>query len=294
MIGPRRGVPAVPQTSRARSSILSARKENTERSRVSGSRSRSRCSSTRQEIEKETEKSKEKEFAWMDSDDEASASPASPPSQPREKSPEKVALEDVHTLSQMTRMAGSFEQRLKRREMNPRDLVELVRALSRSKYFDPSLFARLTDALRKAFGEKALRGPQVLDVLCRLSDLNAYNVGLFNDGCELLQPVLEQLPEVDRQRFEASLKQVKHSISEGLADSLKTKKLQGDTRAACPMFWRGQCKWGPKCKLSHDVNSFEGTAREGTWRPPSVSGGPSRGFKQSADMFTADKCGALW
>ena len=48
--------------------------------------------------------------------------------------------------------------------MNPRDLVELVRALSRSKYFDPSLFARLTDALRKAFGEKALRGPQVLDV----------------------------------------------------------------------------------------------------------------------------------
>ena len=111
MIGPRRGVPAVPQTSKARSSILSARKENTERSRVSGSRSRSRCSSTRQEIEKETEKSKEKEFAWMDSDDEASASPASPPSQPREKSPEKVALEDVHTLSQMTRMAGSFEQR---------------------------------------------------------------------------------------------------------------------------------------------------------------------------------------
>eukprot|EP00439_Symbiodinium_sp_Y106_P084392 s1430_g25.t1 len=67
-----------------------------------------------------------------------------------------------------------------------------------------------------------------------------------------------------------------------------------DRRQACPMFWRGQCKWGPKCKLSHDSSSFESTMDSGSWRPPSQSGGKSVGFKQSSDLFKADRCGALW
>lgn len=60
------------------------------------------------------------------------------------------------------------------------------------------------------------------------------------------------------------------------------------------MFWRGQCKWGPKCKLSHDQDSFEVTMRDGNWKTPTQSGGKSVGFKQSADLFKEDRCGALW
>lgn len=247
---------------------------------------------------------KEKEFAWMDSDDDdegegkpskrAAASPAS--SRAASSSPsspaQAVPIDQVQTLAQMAKLAPGLEQRLRKGELRSRELCEVARALARSKFFDPGLFGPLSSELRRACHRRRLGGSELLETICALAELNAYDAELFEVAVECLRPEMNSLQEPQRQRLEAALKKVNHTPGEEFFSALKA--CRRDRREACPMFWRGQCKWGPKCKLSHDQESFEDTATEGKWRPPSMSGGKSVGFKQSADLFREDRCGALW
>lgn len=227
----------------------------------------------------------------MDSDDESESFHAD--ASTRSTSVKAVPLDKVKTLSQMAKLAPTLEKRLKLGSVKSSELCEVAKALARSKYFDPGLFSPLAVLLRKAFEKNELGTMDIVNTICWLAELNAYDAGLFEVACKSLFPTLAQLPDNERQRIEAALKQVNHNPGDEFRSALKTKK-RGDGRDACPMFWLGQCKWGPRCKLSHDPLSFEHTARQGTWRPPSSSGGKSRGFVQSADLYKADKCGALW
>uniref|UniRef100_A0A7S2QJ31 C3H1-type domain-containing protein n=1 Tax=Zooxanthella nutricula TaxID=1333877 RepID=A0A7S2QJ31_9DINO len=177
-------------------------------------------------------------------------------------------------------------------DVRSRELCDVVGALARSKYFDPGLFELLASELQRACRKGRLGAAEILQVLCSMSELNAYNAALFGAACEALRPGLKDFSEALRSRLEAALKRVNHDPGSDFFNCLQQRPR--DTREACPMFWRGQCKWGPKCKLSHDQDSFEATAREGNWRPPSQSGGRSVGFNQSSDLFKADRCGALW
>jgi len=233
----------------------------------------------------------------MDSSDDSEArSPSARgrPSRSESSSSRKaVPLEKVRTLGEMARLAPGLERKLQQRELRPRELCEVASALSRSKYFDAGLFDHLHKELRRAFRRKQLGTAETLGVLCSLAELNAYDAETFEAACAALGPAAGALSEADRQRLGAALKQVKHSPGEELAHALKARG-RADTREACPMFWRGQCKWGSKCKLSHDSDAFEGTMQDGKWRPPTQSGGKSVGFKQSSDLFKADRCGALW
>jgi len=237
----------------------------------------------------------------MDSGDDdgggAAAAPSPPPSSPRSSSSssgtaKSVPLGKVETLGQMARKAPELERRLKRGDLRPRELCEVVGALSRSRYFDAGLFDPLAKELARAFRKRHLDTMEVLNAICSLADLNAYDEPMFEAACSFLSPGMERLDGADRQRLEAALKRVNHDAGGTFAAVLK--EARRDRREACPMFWRGQCKWGPKCKLSHDAEAFESSTATGTWRPPTQSGGKSVGFKQSADLFKADRCGALW
>lgn len=203
-----------------------------------------------------------------------------------------VPIEQVQTLSQMARLAPDLERRLKRGDVRSRELREVAAALSRSRYFDGGLFEALNPELKRAFEKRRLGMREILDIICDLTELNAYDAGLFEAACATLEREIGTAPDSEKLRLEVALKRVGHDAG-GLAVLLKAKR-SGDNRQACPMFFRGQCKWGPKCKLSHDPESFERAAEEGSWKPPSQSGGKSVGYKQSSDLFKADRCGALW
>lgn len=269
-------------------------------------RSKSRSSSAGKKSETK-KKNKEKEFAWMDSEEEDTA-PKSPKKssrrsersrskrrRSRSSSEEKpVRLEEVQSLGQMAKLAPSLQKRLKRGDLRAKELCEVVAALVRSKFFDGDLFEILANELRRAFNRRSLGPSEIITTIAQLGDLNAYNQRVFEAACDALGRELSRLPEALRQKLESTLRRVKHTPSEDFQKALSQRSGGSDRRAACPMFWRGQCKWGPKCKLSHDDNSFESTIDSGTWKPPSMSGGKSVGFKQSADLFKADRCGALW
>jgi len=238
----------------------------------------------------------------MDSseEDEAPKSPASPASSKASGGSSSsgarkaVPIEEVKTLGQMARLAPALEKRLQRGELRSRELCEVACALGRSKYFDAGLFEHLSKELRRVFERRSLGTTDTLNALCSMAELNAYNADMFEAACAVLKPELAGLPDAGRLRLEAALKQVNHRTSDDFLNALRKKERSSDGREACPMFFRGQCKWGPKCKLSHDSSSFDSSALEGKWRPPSSSGGKSVGYKQSSDLFKADRCGALW
>lgn len=237
---------------------------------------------------------KAKEFEWMDSeeDDEGVTRPHDSPRAAPSSPPMLVPIDKVDTLAQMVRLAPSLEKRLRSGDVRSRELCDIAEALARSKFFDPGLFEPLAAELRRAFQRGRLGGTDVVHILLALADLNAYDATTFEAACEALRPDLGNVPEASRQRLETAFKKLSHNPGEEFFAALKI--CRRDRREACPMFWRGQCKWGPKCKLSHDQESFEATAKEGAWKPPSQSGGKSVGFQQSSDLFKADRCGALW
>jgi hypothetical protein len=291
MIGPRRGIAArAAGIGRGGIQASSTRK-----------RSRSRSKSPKKAQGKESGREKgndKKEFAWMDSGDESDASKKSVKSSASSTAGKAVPLKDVQTLGQMARQAPDLEKRLNNGDVRPRELVEAAAALARSKFFDAGLFKPLHSELARACRKGYLSTADMLAALCDLAELNAYDKHLFEDACSaLLQSAsdLERMPESERKRLDAALKRVNHDPGQRLMSVLKAKaEVLSDRRAPCPLFFKGQCKWGPKCKLSHDDAAFERSIRDGTWKPPSQTGTKSRGFEQSADLFKQDRCGALW
>lgn len=203
-----------------------------------------------------------------------------------------MPIDKVETLAQMARLAPELERRLRKGDVRPRELCEVAAALARSKFFDGGLVESLAKEFCHVFKKRQLGASDVVSALCSLAELNAYNARMFEAGCELLCE--SNVADASKQRLEAALKQVNHDPGELLQKLRSRGSARGDTREPCTLFWRGQCKWGPKCKLSHDAESFERNAEEGKWRPPTQSGNKSVGFKQSADLFKADRCGALW
>eukprot|EP00811_Abedinium_folium_P007341 NODE_16773_length_978_cov_4.464160.p1 GENE.NODE_16773_length_978_cov_4.464160~~NODE_16773_length_978_cov_4.464160.p1 ORF type:complete len:194 (+),score=65.97 NODE_16773_length_978_cov_4.464160:1-582(+) len=193
----------------------------------------------------------------------------------------------------MTQLAPTLEHRLLEGAVGARELCDIAGALARSRYFDAKLFGLLVIELRKAIANKALTALSTVNVVCWLAELNAYDAGLFEAACSSLIVVLGTLPESERNRMEASLKSVNHEPSAEFKGGLKTKRPE-DSRTTCPMFWRGQCKWGQRCKFSHEASAFETSVNCGAWRAPSQSGGRSRGYMQSADLYKGDKIGAMW
>jgi len=234
-----------------------------------------------------------KEFAWMDSDDDDEEKDTGAAS--RSASPARlVPMEDVQTLGEMSQHAPQLERRLEDRDLDARELVKVAAAIARSKFFDAGLMEKLADEVRHVCKKRQLNVADTISILCCYADLNAPAPEMFEAACKMLHPEVSGLAESDRQRLDAALKRVGHSVDDAFASALRKRGRDADRREACPMFWRGQCKWGPKCKLSHDPDAFEGSVKEGNWRPPSMSGGKSVGYKQSADLFKADRCGALW
>eukprot|EP00929_Paragymnodinium_shiwhaense_P008906 TRINITY_DN112896_c0_g1_i1.p1 TRINITY_DN112896_c0_g1~~TRINITY_DN112896_c0_g1_i1.p1 ORF type:complete len:336 (+),score=85.65 TRINITY_DN112896_c0_g1_i1:161-1168(+) len=272
----------------------------------------------------------DKEFAWMDSGDESSAgSPRdkqkrnSSKSKKTKKASEKrkarsrsrsrsrsgsscssdaaptVPIAQIDTLGQMARAATSLQKRLEKGELRPRELVEVVQALARSKYFNGELFSALADELRRAVEARRrdLGVQEILDVVFKLADLNAYNERLFEAACVALTSEMPAVPESERQKLEATLKRFSHRPGDEFIAALRSRRPEASTgsrKPPCELFFRGQCKWGPKCKLSHDEAAFDNAMNSSTWRPPTQSGNKSVGYKQSADLFKADRCGALW
>eukprot|EP00747_Dinoflagellata_sp_TGD_P166107 gnl/TRDRNA2_/TRDRNA2_188381_c0_seq1.p1 gnl/TRDRNA2_/TRDRNA2_188381_c0~~gnl/TRDRNA2_/TRDRNA2_188381_c0_seq1.p1 ORF type:complete len:272 (-),score=44.63 gnl/TRDRNA2_/TRDRNA2_188381_c0_seq1:100-915(-) len=271
MIGPRRGIVARSgtQSSRAPAPVQSTRARPRSRSRSNAS---------------DDSDKKDKAFAWMDSGDESESE--------SKNAPKPVPLDKVERIGQMAQLAPSLEKRLKRGEVRERELCEIAAALNRSKFFDGGLFEQLSKELERAFRKRRLGHQDAMKVLCWLAEMNAYNAEMFSAACAVLEPELSSFPEPEQRRVEAALKGVNH-LSQSFASALKGAR-RVDKREACPLFWKGQCKWGPKCKLSHDQDNFESTVQDGRWQAANSLKNKTQGFMQSADMYKADRCGALW
>lgn len=232
----------------------------------------------------------------MDSGDESDASGKSATSKRSAASsgPKPVPIEEVETLGQMALLAPSLEKRLKNGELRTRELCAVTHALERSKYFDADLLTLLWKELKRIIKRRQLTPTEMVGIMCSLAGLNAYDSSMFEAACCAIGPEISLLSDADKSRLQVALKNVNHDPGEEFSQGLQKTQRKGDGRDPCPMFWRGQCKWGPKCKLSHDQQSFDTSAQEGNWKPPTVSGGKSVGYKQSSDLFKADRCGALW
>lgn len=157
---------------------------------------------------------KEKEFAWMDSEDDEAVEKgqaATPPGSPVKSPVRDLDIHEVETLAQMARLAPGLEKRLRRGELRSRELCDVAEALARSKYFDQSLFGPLSSELSRAFRRGRLGPSDILQTLCSLAELNAYNAEMFEAGCKALRPEVQHLQEPQRQRLEAAFKKANNS-----------------------------------------------------------------------------------
>eukprot|EP00746_Dinoflagellata_sp_MGD_P005605 gnl/MRDRNA2_/MRDRNA2_110867_c0_seq1.p1 gnl/MRDRNA2_/MRDRNA2_110867_c0~~gnl/MRDRNA2_/MRDRNA2_110867_c0_seq1.p1 ORF type:complete len:366 (+),score=97.98 gnl/MRDRNA2_/MRDRNA2_110867_c0_seq1:199-1296(+) len=231
---------------------------------------------------------KEKEFAWMDSDESESGSGAGSDS----GEVPKVPLEKVETLSQMARIAPNICKKLKDDELRPKELSLVCVCAAKTKFFDGGLFECLYPAVRKACKKAKLGEEEVVEILCALSSLNAYNSRVFEALCATLAKSVASLDNQEKDRLKAALQAVNHNPGTDFVNELSSKKALNDGRALCLMFVRGQCKWGGRCKQSHDMAKMERIDQE-KWKGLNMDN-KSGGFKQSADLFKMDKRGALW
>jgi len=225
-----------------------------------------------------------KEYAWMDSDDDGSKSSEEPLAK-------EVPLDEVTSLSQMARLAPGLRAKLRGGDVRPREMCALCRAAAKTKFFDGELFEELFAVLPKELRRGRFSREEMLDIICGLSGLNAYNAGVFDAACAALTPSVAGLPSADRERIKAALSAVKHDAGSAFMGELRGKKAS-DNRDLCELFVRGQCKMGPRCKLSHDMDKFEDATKN--WKGVGGQDGKSQGYRQSADLFKADRCGALW
>lgn len=257
----------------------------------SDSSRRKSISKTMKDEEKKTNKpKKEKEFAWMDSESGSGSGDGSD----SEKVP-KVPLDKVETLSQMARIAPKLRKQLKDGELRPQELGLVCIAAAKTKFFDGGLFESMYPVLRKAFKKEKLRAEEVIEIVCALASLNAYNTRVFDSACATLKDSVVSWDAQVKERLKAALAAVGHNPGSSFMNDLQAKKAVGvDNRGICHMFVRGQCKWGGRCKQSHDLAKFDEASKGGQWKGLEGANNKSRGFQQSADLFKMDKRGALW
>lgn len=219
------------------------------------------------------------------SDDGGSSSEAPPA--------KEVPLHEVESLSQMARLAPGLKAKLAKGELRSREMCTLVRVAAKTKFFDGELFEELFKELPDALRRKRLSTDETVEVICSLSGLNAYNARVFDEACASMQSSVASFSSVARERIRAALAAVRHDAGAAFMGELKGKKAT-DNRPLCELFVRGQCKMGPKCKLSHDESDekFEDAIK--SWKGIGGQDKRSQGFKQSSDLFKADRCGALW
>eukprot|EP00397_Hematodinium_sp_SG-2012_P066238 GEMP01098577.1.p1 GENE.GEMP01098577.1~~GEMP01098577.1.p1 ORF type:complete len:260 (+),score=43.64 GEMP01098577.1:42-821(+) len=163
-----------------------------------------------------------------------------------------------------------------------KDCEILIVNCGNSKFFDGDLFEALTARFLKEL-KGGLRPSRAIVAFQVLHDLNALNARARVDIEEFFR---RQKSDLDNGIL-ASLKQVFGNEFTPSASASSS----GPPKAVCPAFWRGQCKWGSRCKQSHSEDQFESTMQSGRWKKPK---GESVGMQQSMSLSSADKTGALW
>merc|ERR1712048_1221888 len=121
-----------------------------------------------------------------------------------------VPLQDIETMSQLSRMASGLKKKLKNGDLKARDLCALCRVAAKTKFFDGELFEELHPVLKKELKRRRFSDAEAMEVILSLASLNAYDAGVFDAACALLQPSLVSLSSADLKSIRAALETVKH------------------------------------------------------------------------------------
>lgn len=138
--------------------------------------------------------------------------------------------------------------------------------------------------------KKTYNVDQVLIILHALKALNASDKKTFDLGLDLL--VEHRMVLIPRQVEVKELFKQTHENDGRLKIILATKAADTLRRKVCAMHFRGQCKWGSRCKYSHEQSMFDEQVESGRWNQLPTQG--SSGFLQSRDLQAADRTGQLW
>lgn len=219
-------------------------------------------------------------------DPDPEESPGSPDSA-RGSSEKKKAL----SISEVVRRADTFGSLADASERITKDadkllwkqLETVIINCGNAKYFDGELFEKLTGRFHREITgsseSKELSPERAVELYQVFLDLNALSRSAKEDSRRYF---FERKKDLSIKYLEV--------LTEIFGADFLPVTAQSSNKVVCPAFWRGQCKWGSRCKFSHEEDKFETAADRGRWKPPS---GASVGMQQSMSM-RADKTGALW
>jgi len=206
---------------------------------------------------------------------------------------EVADLDKVQTCGAM--MVLSEEPGLRRglKKPSPAFAWAFLRAAARTGFFDSTMFEKAYSAAAtyiSTTGERMLN-PSAFEMLRQIDTLGARDKRL---GQALAAAVLRAGQDCGEA---ASILAGWDGVRvQDLEDAAGSAAAQAQAAALagkrpCVPFFKGQCKWGPKCRFSHVQDTFDTAANSASWAK-STSG--SQGYLQSADMYKADRTGALW
>jgi hypothetical protein len=198
-----------------------------------------------------------------------------------------VPFSEVSTMPQCIRAVNDLVSRVE--TVSHLELFDACIACKKIGCFDADFFTHVHKVMPSHIQNSMYSVDKVIVLLAVLNALNAVNYHVFEAALELLVKNADEL--IDRQTEIKGLFSRTHADDVRLVEILRTKRVAAPKKV-CTMYFRGQCKWGPRCKFSHDQSSFDKMASQGRWQQLPAKG--SSGFQQSRNLQAPDRTGQLW
>lgn len=174
----------------------------------------------------------------MDSGDEASSAaeepaPQSDSSSGTRRRAEPARLSEVGTLPQMLRLVPQLRRRIT--SMQAAELVEVVAAASRARFYDGEFFEKLLPEIRARLKKRAsaFSARDMVEAVVALQELNAYDAPIFSGVARELKHRAGELDSQQRKRLLAVFKVTNHKgDGEFLALLLQRDKQEAEAQQA--------------------------------------------------------------
>jgi len=164
-------------------------------------------------MDQKAKRKRKREYAWMDSGDEEASSACEEGDSDDlsvQRPAEPIRLSEVTTLGQMLQMVPQLRRRLF--TMPPAELVQVIIAASRIRFYDGDFFEKLLPEVRTRLSRRSasFTAREMVECTAGLQELNAYDAVIFSQVARALRHRIGELDTVQRRRLMAVFKMSNH------------------------------------------------------------------------------------
>jgi len=163
-----------------------------------------------------------------------------------------VPFRDIHTMSQCISAIDDLLTRISKASAG--ELLEACAACKRTGCFNATFFIEFNRIVPDHIIGNQYSVDNIIVILDVLKSLNVVDEHVFDVGLGVLwnrRTDLVHLRDEIKHLFALT-----HQGDSRLEDVLRT-QAPVQRRKVCQSYFRGQCKWGSRCKYSHDQASFD-------------------------------------